>query len=1464
MTSPLSRFIFPWTLRKSIKSRADRPNLRSHRTLRFEGMEERRLLAVMARVVEDSVPLGGINNGDFSSAPSAAVDVGGTAYFSADDGVNGLELWRVNTSGFAELVDDSIAGGGIASGNSSSNPTYLSNFNGTLYFSASDGVNGTELWRVNTAGVAELVPGSVAGGINPGSNGSDPSDFTIVGTSLYFVAIDNTNGKELRRLGTTGVVQLVEDSISGGGLNPGSSDSSPKYLTNVSGQLFFRATNSSVGDELWRVPTGGLASVVEDSIAGGGIAPGNEGSYPMNLLNFGGTLYFAASNSANGTELWRVSGSSIAQLVEDSIAGGGLEIGSGSSYPSELATSSGTLYFQANNAANGTELWRINTGGVAQVVQVAGSSSGGINPGASSAVPTNLTNASGTLYFQATTDSNGYELWRVNSVGEAELVEDNQAGIGIAPGTANATPLKLTNVNGTLYFSADDGSRGRELWRVPSTGVAEIVEDNLPGGGIAIAAESSYPSDLMNVSGKLFFSARNAAQGTELWQIDASGIANVVENGISGDGLSPGTGDSNPAKFSMVNGKLYFSANNGLNGLELWRIKTSVATAISAEQISVAGSTNGIARNSSGSDPENLTLLNGTLFFAALDNTNGRELWKLNNLGVAEIIEDSLPGGGLQPGVISSNPRDMTSVSGTVYFSADAGTSTGLWRIDSSGLAQLVFSSLSTGGIEVILNKPHSSLLTNVNGTLYFVAADNLNGNELWRIGTAGSAEIVEDVLPGGGLNPGASSSNPNALANVNGTLYFVAKNLAAGEELWQVTGSGTAELVEDSIPGDGIYPSAGSSLPSELTNFGGTLYFQANDGTNGKEIWRVGTSGLAELVEVAAPQGGINAGFVGSYPSRLTTSNGTLYFQANDGTTGIELWRIPNSGIASQVLASGGGDINPGRFSSNPKYLTDVSGTLYFQGQDGVNGYELFRVNALGNAQIVEDAIPGGGIRPGNATSAPNKLKNLNGTLYFEANDGTNGKELWRVNSSGVAELVEDTIAGGGIAPGSDNSNIDNLTAVGGSVFFTAEDVNRGRELFTMNNLGIAVAISGEDGGNEILPGATSSNPKFLTNVNGALYFSADSGSRFGVELMQVTLNTPPTLTRTNATVSGTVLAQLVNSGTWNDADGDAVILTASLGNIVKNLIGTWDWNFTPTSKLINQVVQITATDTTGGSSSVSFLISADVKVVNRQVFYNRSQSTVFGNGSGNPLGSIDSSKSALLPGQSASFANYTNYRLGLNGLVVDVAGLGAGATAADFQFATWNGIAIQGFAATPILPTLTFLSGSGVGGSTRVKIEFPNNAIQNTWLRITLLGNANTDLAANDIFYFGSAIGEMNVGNLGSPALIRVDESDLMRVRQNQSPAANSVLVTNIFDLNKDGRVNGLDLSILRQYQKGSTIKLFTAPLSLQIAPMAGSRGMVILSVPRIENTVLKNTQVLMPIDDTYSIDRYFASFK
>jgi ELWxxDGT repeat protein len=131
--------------------------------------------------------------------------------------------------------------------------------------------------------------------------------------------------------------------------------------------------------------------------------------------------------------------------------------------------------------------------------------------------------------------------------------------------------------------------------------------------------------------------------------------------------------------------------------------------------------------------------------------------------------------------------------------------------------------------------------LININGTLYFAAKDSSHGVELWKSnGTAAGTVMVKDIYPG------STGSTPSSFINVNGALYFTANNGSNGIELWKSDGtpSGT-QLVRD------IYPGSGSSAPSSLVNLNGVLFFSANDSIHSNELWKSdGTKGGTTLVK--------------------------------------------------------------------------------------------------------------------------------------------------------------------------------------------------------------------------------------------------------------------------------------------------------------------------------------------------------------------------------------------------------------------------------------------------------------------------------------------------------------------------------------------------------------------------------------------------------------------------------------
>jgi hypothetical protein len=244
--------------------------------------------------------------------------------------------------------------------------------------------------------------------------------------------------------------------------------------------------------------------------------------------------------------------------------------------------------------------------------------------------------------------------------------------------------------------------------------------------------------------------------------------------------------------------------------------------------------------------------------------------------------------------------------------------------------------------------------------------------------------------------------------------------------------------------------------------------------------------------------------------------------------------------------------------------------------------------------------------------------------------------------------------------------------------------------------------------------------------------------------------------------------------------------------------------------------------------------------------VFYNRS--AFDGN---NPAADVSddsaiaTDKVALLPGGSATFANYTSYSRGINGIMVDVAGLPAGTTltAADFAFKVGNNDTPDAWADAPAPVSVTVRDGAGVGSSARVTLVWPDGAIKGKWLRVTVRANGRTRLAADDVFYFGNAPGES--GNFATAAV--VNTTDELAARHRPRGAGNPAPVTFNWDYNRDRRVDSRDWMTVRANRTtaSTALRLITAPppsaqssssAARPVAPRAGGPSLGLVSMSRV----------------------------
>ncbi len=191
---------------------------------------------------------------------------------------------------------------------------------------------------------------------------------------------------------------------------------------------------------------------------------------------------------------------------------------------------------------------------------------------------------------------------------------------------------------------------------------------------------------------------------------------------------------------------------------------------------------------------------------------------------------------------------------------------------------------------------------------------------------------------------------------------------------------------------------------------------------------------------------------------------------------------------------------------------------------------------------------------------------------------------------------------------------------------------------------------------------------------------------------------------------------------------------------------------------------------------------------------------------------------KVPLLPGETASFLNYTSYSKGIDGVMVDFDSLPGTPTAADFNFSVGESPTPSAWAAAPAPLQIAVRP---VDGIERVTIIWADNAIQNEWLQVTVKATADTGLAEPFTFYYGNLIG--SVGD--SAVAAAVTQTDVAAIENH--PTASATL-TNPYDINRDGTVNATDQALAAaSAASGDTLELISPPY-IQPAPLPGDANL------------------------------------
>jgi ELWxxDGT repeat protein len=812
----------------------------------------------------------------------AHVESGGLMYFLADDGEHGIEVWRTDgTEAGTFLLKDILPGPQGSFGNDDDDQSanfFGADVAGKMLFSADDGVHGFEVWKTDGTQAGTVLVKD----IDPGPDGSSPHEMIAFHGVLLFAAASTRFDLELWRSdGTEAGTVLVKD------IFPGILGSFPQNLTEVNGEVLFEAYRFQLGAD------GTIVAVIPVLYRTDGTAAGTQALHEfgsngfLTLGTFHGNLLVWANDGVHGFEIWKSDGTQVGTvLVKD------INPGPADAFPGWLVAAGDKLFFTADDGVHGRELWTSDASeaGTRMVVD--------LTPGPDGS-DTAVFGAGGLAYFVMADGPgiNGARLWRSDGTAEGTLSLKSFAAVSLV-GAA---------LGGKLLFAGDDGIHGVELWRSDGTETGTVLVKDLnpiirtnPSGTILLGA-----ADIRGIGRRMFFTADDSVHGQELWVSDGTPQGTHLVKDIW-----PGPYTSSPSGGLAHDGAFYFGADDGVHGGELWRSDGTEAGTFMVSDINPGPE--------SGSFP-GLIEFQGQMYFVADDGIHGVELWKSDGTPEGTVLAVDII-----PGPDGSLPSPVAAIGSTIFL---------------------------------IVQTPQS-------------------GRELWKSdGTPAGTVLVKDIAPG------TAGSFPSGFVRFRDTLIFTANDGVHGREPWLSDGTeaGT-RLLKDINLGS---TTSRTSFPL-ATEAGGTLFFGADDGIHGGELWKTdGTEEGTVLVRNITP------GRQGSQISSLATLNGTLFFTPIDPTSGdLELWKSDGTEEGTLPVAPGIGPI--------PYGLSAVSGGLLFNAWDDDHGYELWRSDGT-----TQGTVRAQDVRPGSDSSTPGQFIEMGDRVFFVADDGQDGEEPWVAHTS-------------------------------------------------------------------------------------------------------------------------------------------------------------------------------------------------------------------------------------------------------------------------------------------------------------------------------------------------------------------------------------------------------------------------------------------------------------------------------
>lgn len=193
--------------------------------------------------------------------------------------------------------------------------------------------------------------------------------------------------------------------------------------------------------------------------------------------------------------------------------------------------------------------------------------------------------------------------------------------------------------------------------------------------------------------------------------------------------------------------------------------------------------------------------------------------------------------------------------------------------------------------------------------------------------------------------------------------------------------------------------PDDGSSEITNFVDFNGTVYFTAESGDYGKEVYKI----VGDTVDIGVD---IAPGTAWGNAVALHVWNGKLYIVADPTGNSHQLFEYDPAGAPGDTLTQISNFDNVGSGNRATGFI-EFANNLYFIAHEATTGRELYRYDGT-TVSMVQDLNPGAG----NGVY-PTRPVVLGDTLYFGGDDGVTGMELWKYDGTTMA-LVVDLLPGG------------------------------------------------------------------------------------------------------------------------------------------------------------------------------------------------------------------------------------------------------------------------------------------------------------------------------------------------------------------------------------------------------------------------------------------------------------------